>query len=90
MLRIGDIVIAGMQPELASSVGAQIKARSPFPNTMVATMADGGAKYLVDAESYDRFTSEARGSQFSRGAVELVVKGVDDLLKQMKQSSAGK
>ena len=90
MLRLGDIVVAGMQPELASSVGAQIKARSPIPNIMIATMADGGAKYLVDAQSYDRFTPEARGSQFARGAVDQVVKGVDGLLAQIKQSSAGK
>jgi hypothetical protein len=90
IMRIGELAIAGIRPELASSVGAQIKAQSPFPNTMVVTMADGGAKYMVDAQSYDRFTAEARGSGFARGAAALVVKGIDDLLTQMKQSSAGK
>jgi hypothetical protein len=90
VMRIGDIAIAGMWPELASSLGAEIKAKSPYPNTMLTTMADGGAKYLVDDQSYDRFTAEARGSGYARGAADVVVKSIDDLLMQVKQSSTGK
>lgn len=87
-MRIGDIAIVGIQPELGSSVGAQIKAESPFPHTMMVVMVDGGAKYMVDAQSYDHFTNEARGSQFARGAAGVAVNGIEDLLKQMKQSPA--
>jgi neutral ceramidase len=90
LMRIGDIVIVGIQPELGSSVGAKIKAQSPFPNTMVVAMVDGGAKYMVDAQSYDHFTNEARGSQFAQGAADVTVSGIENLLKQMKQSPAGK
>jgi neutral ceramidase len=89
LMRIGDVVIVGIQPELGSSVGAQIKAQSPFPHTIVAVMVDGGAKYMVDAQSYDHFTNEARGSQFAQGAAGAAVAGIEDLLKQLKQSSAG-
>ena len=90
LMRIGDIVIVGVQPELGSSLGAEIKAKSPFAHTIVAVMVDGGAKYMVDANSYDAFSNEARGSQFGRGAAEVMVNGVEDLLKQMKQTTAGK
>lgn len=89
LMRIGDIAIVGIQPELGSSIGAQIKAQSPFPHTMVAVMVDGGAKYMVDAESYDHFTNEARGSQFARGAAGVAVTDIEGLLKQMKSTSAG-
>ena len=88
--RIGDIVLVGLRPELGASVGAQIKAHSPFPHTMVVTMVDGGAKYMPDAGSYDRFTYEARNSSYARGAAEIVASGVNDLLQQMRQSSTGK
>lgn len=90
LMRIGNVAIVGIQPELGSSVGAQIKKQSPFPNTMVVTMVDGGAKYMVDAESYDRFSQEARGSQFGKDAAKQLTAGVEDLLKQMKQTSVGK
>ena len=85
LMRIGDLALVGLQPELAASVGAQIKAHSPFPHTMVVTMVDGGAKYMPDAVSYDRFTYEARNSSYARGAAEMVASGVNDLLKQMRQ-----
>jgi hypothetical protein len=83
-MRIGDIAIVGVQPELGSSLGAQIRQRSPFPHSMVTVMVDGGAKYMVDSESYDRFTNEARGSQFARGAAAVAVSGIEGLLKQLK------
>ena len=50
LMRIGDIALVGLQAELAASVGAQIKANSPFPHTIVVTMVDGGAKYMPDAQ----------------------------------------
>jgi hypothetical protein len=42
---------------------------------------------MVDAQSYDHFTNEARGSQFAQGAAEITVKGIEALLKEMKQSA---
>jgi hypothetical protein len=89
IFRIGDIAIPGIQPELASRIGAEIKAKSPYANTMMAVMADGNAKYMVDSESFEHFTAEARGSSFARGAAEQMATDIDDLLKQMK-SAAGK
>lgn len=88
LMRIGDIAIVGIQPELGSSIGAQIKADSPFPHTMVAVMVDGGAKYMVDAESYDHFTNEARGSQFAKTAAASAITHIEALLKEMKGPAA--
>ena len=82
---IGDIALVGLQAELAASVGAQIKAKSPFAHTIVVTMVDGGAKYMPDAGSYERFTYAARNSRYARGAAELAASGIYDLLRQMQQ-----
>ena len=83
LIYIGDIAFVGMQPELAASLGARLKAGSAVPHTMVATMVDGSAKYLPDAQSYDRFTYEARSSPFARGAGEQVVSAATALLRQV-------
>ena len=90
LIRLGDIVIVGLQPELAASMGAQIKEHSPFPHTMVVTLVDGGAKYMPDAQSYPRFTYEARNSRFAQGAAEAVASGVNDLLQQMQKYPGSK
>jgi len=87
LMRIGDVAIVGVRPELGASIGAQIKAQSPYANTMVAVMVDGGAKYMVDAQSFEHFTNEARGSQFAQGAAARAVTGIGELLDQMKSSS---
>jgi neutral ceramidase len=86
LMRVGDIALVGLQAELAASVGAQLKANSPFPHTIVVTMVDGGAKYMPDAKSYERFTYEARNSGYARGAAEQTASDIDNLLREMKQS----
>ncbi|HYS66112.1 MAG TPA: hypothetical protein VEN30_20190 [Paraburkholderia sp.] len=83
LIRIGDIAFAGMQPELAASVGARIRAGSPYPHTIVATMVDGAAKYMPDAQGYDRFTYEARNSPYARGSAETVANAINGRLKQI-------
>ncbi|WP_239648462.1 neutral/alkaline non-lysosomal ceramidase N-terminal domain-containing protein [Komagataeibacter europaeus] len=82
LVRIGDLALVGVQPELAAGLGARIRAHSPFAHTMVATMVDGGAKYMPDARSYDRHTYEARSSPFARGAGEAACARIVALLKQ--------
>ncbi|MCY0385940.1 hypothetical protein OVY01_01515 [Robbsia sp. Bb-Pol-6] len=85
VIRLGDIALVGMAPELAASVGTRIRAGSPYADTLVATMVDGAAKYLPDAQSYDRFTYEARSSPYAQGAAETVADGIVDTLKRMQE-----
>jgi len=89
LMRIGDIVLVGLQAELAANAGAQLKANSPFPHTIVVTMVDGGAKYMPDAKSYERFTYEARNSRYARGAAELTASDIDGLLQGDEAVSGG-
>ncbi|WP_341316404.1 hypothetical protein WN982_34040 [Paraburkholderia sp. IMGN_8] len=88
LLRIGSMTLVGVQPELAASIGARIRTYSPYPDTLVATMVDGAAKYMPDAQSYDRFTYEARSSPFARGAAETAADAIVDKLKQLKNAGS--
>ncbi len=83
LISLGPIALVGLQPELAASIGAKIRADSPFPHTLVVTMVDGAAKYLPYERSYDRYTYEARSSPYARGAAETVAVAITDLLQRM-------
>jgi hypothetical protein len=72
LLLLGDIAFAGLQAELSSTTGLDIKARSPIPRTIVATMVNGGAKYMADAASYDKITYAAMNFRYARGTAERV------------------
>ena len=81
---LGDTVIVGLQAELAAVAGANIRAQSPYPHTMVNTMVDGAAKYMPDAQSYDRFTYEARNSPYAKGTAEAVTQAIIGTLNSIK------
>lgn len=81
---LGDTVIVGLQAELAAVAGANIRAQSPYPHTIVNTMVDGAAKYMPDAQSYDRFTYEARNSPYAKGSAEAVTRAIINELKRIK------
>ena len=57
---------------------------SPFNQTMVMTMVNGGAKYMADSSAYERFTYEAMNSPFARGSAELLCEKAVELLRVMK------
>jgi neutral ceramidase len=88
LMRIGGMMLVGMQPELTANIGTLIRKRSPYALTMVATMVDGAAKYMPDASSYDRFTYEARSSPFARGSAETVVAAIAQALNQRKAATS--
>ncbi len=88
IMQVGDIAFVGVQVELASTTGTAIKAQSPFRHTMVLSMVNGAAKYLPDAESFDRITYEALGARYARGSAETFTTGLVQELQRMK-SDAG-
>lgn len=81
LLLIGDVAVLGLKPELTSVLGSGIRAASPWPVTLLCTMLNGGAKYLVDDEAHDRGTRTARASAFGRGAGQAVVRAAHALLQ---------
>jgi hypothetical protein len=82
--RIGDTVLAGVQAELNARTGLALKAASPFPATCVVTMANGAAKYMADAGSYDRITYEAMNSRYGKGAAETVAARLAEMLRSLR------
>ena len=66
VLRWGDVLIVGTEPELSSGFGTQVRALAP--HVVLATLVNGAKKYLPTSDAYDRVTYEAMNSGFGRGA----------------------
>jgi hypothetical protein len=50
---IGDVAIVGVPAEYFTALGIDIKKRSPFPNTLVAELANDWIGYLPDRAAHD-------------------------------------
>lgn len=79
-LYLGAAVVLGLRPELSSLLGSRIREDSPWPQTLVCSMVNGGAKQLVEDEAHASGTSIAQHSPFGPGAGEAVVSAAIDLL----------
>ncbi len=66
VLRWGDVVLVGTEPELSSGFGTQVRALAS--HVVLATLVNGAKKYLPTSDAYDRVTYEAMNSGFGRGA----------------------
>lgn len=96
-LRVGDAAIASVPAELFTVLGRDIKRRSTFPTTMVATLANGMVGYVAPASAYaDDYiprpgraitggyeTYPARSSRCAPGSGELLVDTSVQLLEQL-------
>jgi neutral ceramidase len=83
IFRLGNVAMVGVRPELSALTGTSIREHSLYPNTMIVTMINGGAKYMPDQSAYDRITYEAMNSFFGRGSAEsLCAQVVEHLQRQ--------
>ena len=90
VMLIGDIAFVGLQAELSSKTGLDIKARSPIDRTVVMTMVNGGAKYMADADSYERITYAAMNSRYAKGTAERVSASILPLLAETATRSGAR
>lgn len=77
-LKLGPVVLLGVQPELQSELGHALRVAVPSGAAAdVLTLVNGAAKYLPCSAAYDKITYEAMNSGFAQGAAELLL---DDLI----------
>jgi hypothetical protein len=89
LMRIGELVILGVQVELCCETGLWIKNNAPFDHVFVATVVNGGAKYMAPSDGYDRRTYSAMNSKYARGAAEQFARRlVDELAELSSQTTA--
>jgi len=82
VMKIGNIVFAGVSGELMTEIGMRIKDESPFKNTVIITHCDGASGYLCSNQTYREGGYEAMVSRVMPGTEYLI----SDNLKKMIQS----
>jgi hypothetical protein len=75
VLRIGDGVLAGAEPDLSTSTALTVKDKSAFDHTFVTSMFEGGAKNMADEWNYRHITYEALDSSYAPGSAEKLAAG---------------
>lgn len=84
VMTIGDLALVGLKPEINCVTGQQLRAASPYGNTAVIAMVNGGQKYMPDAAAYENITWEAQSAMLMPGAAEAWVEAVAAKLREMK------
>jgi hypothetical protein len=82
-LRIADTAVATFPGELFAEIGANIKRRSPHPNTLVWSYCNGSIGYLPTAESYPDGGYEIRTTHCAPEAEAIYTEGALQLLARV-------
>ncbi|MBR4221262.1 MAG: hypothetical protein IKR81_08915 [Victivallales bacterium] len=86
-LRVNDLGIAGLHGEVFVEIGLDIKARSPFPQTMVIGLANGSTGYIATDKALDEGSYETRLCRHVRspkGTGKLWADTAVNVFKEMK------
>lgn len=90
LLRIGDVGVIGVKPEIVPSIMERIRARSPFPCTLLFSMVNGGQNYIGDEEAFRLKEWPAARSTHGRGAdgrfVEAALSGLHNIMDKEREA----
>ena len=83
VIKVGNIIFAGVNGEVFNQIGVKIKNQSPFTNTIVLTHCNGSCGYLVSDEAFPKGGYEVRTAKVKSGAERGIIDGIlgmiDDL-----------
>ena len=82
-VRIGDMVFAGIGGEPFTEIGNRICAASPFDTTVLCCLTNSAGGYIPTRKAYEEGGYEARGSSLAPGGDDIVVNGMEELLKNL-------
>ncbi len=90
VITLGNVAIVAFPVELFSELGRRVKTGSPFPDTLIATLANGWHGYAPTLEAFARGGYEPRFAYPSRLAPEAGDRMADTALELLRGlSSAG-
>jgi hypothetical protein len=81
VLKVGNIVFAGVSGEVFTEIGLEIKRRSPYAHTIVMTHCNGSSGYLVTDKAYAKGGYEVRVTRAKSGAEEAIVGNLLEMIE---------
>jgi hypothetical protein len=93
VIMVGDVALVGVPGEFFTTLGREIKVRSPYRYTYVFELANDYVGYIPDARSYARGGYQVwtgLHSYLEKGSGEKIVDTAVDLLNEMAKAPAAK
>lgn len=84
VLKVGNIVFAGISGELFTEIGKYIKTESPGVTTVVITHCNGSSGYLCTDEAYPQGGYEVAVSRTMPGTEQLIKKNIMEMIKSVQ------
>ncbi|HNT37067.1 MAG TPA: hypothetical protein PKH07_18905, partial [bacterium] len=84
VIRLGDILIVGIEGEVFVEYGLRIHAKSPAPITLVCAYSNGYQGYIVTPETYEEGGYEVSlgpWSRVTRNAGDVLIGRIEELIK---------
>lgn len=91
LLKIGDVVIGGVDAEVFTLIAQRFKRESPFKNTMMVTLTDGFAAsgYIPNDAAFNQYTFEVVSSRLKPGCAETaILNGLLDLIAEVEGTTS--
>jgi hypothetical protein len=83
LLMVDQIAITSVSSEAVTNIYQRLRRASPFPNTLMITLANGRIGYIPEDASYANPTFEVYASPLKRGCGEsTIVSGLVNMMKQ--------
>lgn len=83
-LGIGELYLAGVQPEIDGITARAVAGEFPDKNAAVAIMVNGGGKCMPEEESYALCKFQSQNSPFMPGSAEIMRDAAVKLLKRLE------
>ena len=83
VLRVGNIIFAGISGELFTEIGMEIKQLSPYKNTIVVTHCNGSSGYLITDKAYEEGGYEVSATRAMPGAEKVIVRNLVDMINEI-------
>jgi hypothetical protein len=82
-IKVGGVVFASTPGELFTEIGQRIEKISPFENTFICCLTNGGQTYFPTSKAYEEGGYEARSSHLKVGGDEIIIEGMNTLFKKI-------
>ena len=82
-LKLGEYIIAGLPGECFVEIGQRIESSTDEEKIMVCCLTNGGDSYFPTSSAYDEGGYEARTSHLKKGADDILVHGMTELVSEL-------
>ncbi len=80
VLKVGNIIFAGVSGEVMNEIGMKLKNQSPFVFTFMLTHCNGSSGYLVTDDSYSEGGYEVVSTKIMSGAEKAIIENLLDMI----------